>query len=87
MGCDSAKASILPHEIRNATPKEIRNLMSFADTTAGRIKNLAWVADVLMLDQFTLEGNNEQLLEALWAMFNIVEDLSKQIGEELQKGL
>jgi hypothetical protein len=87
MGCDSAKGLILPLKIRNAVPDEIQNLMSSADAAAWRIKNLAWAADVLMLDQFTLAGNKEQLCQALWAIFSIVEHPAKQIGKELMKGL
>lgn len=74
-------------EIRDATHQEIKDIMSFADSAAGKIRNLAWAADILLMDQLKLDSNNEQLCSALWSFFNVIEEISKGISNDLQRGI
>jgi hypothetical protein len=78
---------MLDIKIRNATPKEIRDLLQTTDSKVNAIKNIAWAADVLVIDQFTLAGNNDQLCDTLLTLFNVVGDIATKMTSDLQEGI
>lgn len=68
---------LLPLEIRDATPSEIRTAIAEAQDKVRKINHIAWVADIAIIDQFRLDGSNERLFGALTSLFSITEALAR----------